>query len=173
MKVRRTITLNTLRWLSLAICAATLIIFTTLINSEIGVHFGGGSLIAVSNATLQVGVNELRTSMSSVPPRGFYTLANAWHTDWAVAWRPFHVRTTSPTGTNAHMLVFPLWPLMPLGAAVAAYAHGVLVGMRRARTSECPQCGYDLRKTPVVNGTRTCPECGKAVTIQPPAAATA
>ncbi len=65
------------------------------------------------------------------------------------------------------MLVFPLWPLTPIGAAIAAYAHGVLVGMRRMRTAECWSCRYDLRKTPIVDGKRKCPECGLAAAVVP------
>jgi hypothetical protein len=155
------------KWLRIARIAGTLIFvlavgsFTIASGHEVGLHFGGSRFVSVANATLQAGRNENRlTNNGTELARGFY-FQPAWNPDWATAWRPFHARGMPwGGGTRWHMLVVPLWPLMPIGAAIAAYAHGVLMGMRRAKTTECQVCGYDLRKTPVVDGRRKCPECG-------------
>jgi hypothetical protein len=133
-------------------------------DREVGLYWGEETILAVGNAAIQIGRNNGRVREGS---RGFYT-QHGWRQEWGLAWRPFHAKDTYGVGVNRpawHMIVAPVWPLMPIGAALAAYAHGVLVGMRRVRTSECWKCGYDLRKTPVIDGKRMCPECGELSVI--------
>jgi len=53
----------------------------------------------------------------------------------------------------------PLWFVEGvLGLPLALGTWQMLRARRRPKPGMCPQCGYDLRATPV-----RCPECGRAV----------
>lgn len=83
-----------------------------------------------------------------------------WGSEISLAWRPYHVASRPfPQASEHHGVVLPLWPLMVVSLVVAGYAHGVVVGARRATIGRCRRCGYDLRSLPAG---AACPECGEA-----------
>jgi hypothetical protein len=154
--------LRTVRWVSaVGFVVATLLFYGT-INREVGWHFGSDNFIALGDACLKIGTQTDKFGGPNPAAPGPY-LINTWHTDWAVAWRPFHARDLYSRGpADWHLVVLPILPLVPLCALLAGWAHGRLAGLRAARTLSCVSCGYDLSRTPMVNERRTCPECGVA-----------
>ncbi|MFZ4575328.1 MAG: hypothetical protein ACOYN0_13080, partial [Phycisphaerales bacterium] len=74
---------------------------------------------------------------------------------YSAAWRPFRAGSS-----KASRLMFPLWhPMLGFGI-IAAFAHGVIVGGRRADRATCIKCGYDISALPK-SAERRCPECGE------------
>lgn len=131
---------------------------------EAGVALGG-FFVQVCEGTLVVGAYE---DIDGGPGRdpglavGPVYARRAWNADWTLAWRPFRMKVDYDLYWTREGIVFPLWPLLVVACLGAGYTHGVLAGTRRARTTHCAACGYDLRATPVTGGRRVCPECGKA-----------
>lgn len=81
----------------------------------------------------------------------------SWQNGFATAWRPFRAG-----GASGNRLMIPLWAPLLASVALAAAAHGALVGHRRGARGSCAHCGYDLtvlRKN--ATGPVTCPECGR------------
>lgn len=81
----------------------------------------------------------------------------AWYSDYANAWRPFHLLSRGD-----HGVALPLWQPMLLASIVAAHAWGVRRGVRFADPHRCRGCGYSLIGLPESGGQR-CPECGRPV----------
>lgn len=153
--------LRRLRQVALLSFIGSVLIWPLTARHEAGYHIGNGIFIAVGNACFQAGFNVERfTSQFNLEP-GFYA-AQGWHTDWAIAWRPFHAAQGWNTGgaRNWDFIVVPLWPLMPLSGMLLGYAHGSLATLRRIRASQCLTCDYDLSAIPAPRGRSTCPECG-------------
>lgn len=125
----------------------------------------GGVFVQVCEGTLDVGVYERVTDPPVQREQGlhfgpFYA-RRAWNADWTLAWRPFRMKIDYDLDWTREGVVIPLWPLLAAACLGAGWTHGVLAGLRRARTTHCAACGYDLRATPVMGGRRVCPECGK------------
>lgn len=89
-----------------------------------------------------------------------------WDQGVTMAWRPYHHRTLRPESgiAFAHGLVIPLWQVTLLSFIVAGYAHGRIVGARRAAIGKCRRCGYDVVK---LADNAQCPECGEVVVRTP------
>lgn len=81
-----------------------------------------------------------------------------WMNGHAAAWRPFRAG-----GKTSSRLMMPLWQPLLASAVVAALAHGMIVGARRADRGACLKCGYSLGSLPT-NAPRRCPECGETDT---------
>jgi len=169
--------LRIVRMASIAALALAMLALWGTIGREVGLHFGGGAFVAVGDGCLKVGNNrdKLAPTAARTPIGHGPYVTPSWRSDWTVAWRPFRAADTFSRGAMGwHMLVVPVLPLVPLCALFAGWAHGRLSGLRDARTLSCVSCGYDLSRTPMVDGRRTCPECGAAsAPMRPPAAGSA
>ena len=94
-----------------------------------------------------------------------FVFERTWGDGFSAAWRPFRAGNS-----RFSRVLFPIWQPMLVFTALAAFAHGVLVGRRYADPNACSNCGYDITalRTPAADGTAApsalrCPECGKAV----------
>ncbi len=98
------------------------------------------------------------------PTEGFSFVAQrGWNGGHSAAWRPFRAGSS-----KASRLMVPLWqPMLGFGM-LAAFAHGVIVGGRRADRATCVKCGYDISALPR-NAERRCPECGEVDSRMKPA----
>lgn len=88
----------------------------------------------------------------------WFRAMRSWGGTANIAWRPYHVAASRfPRPSPHHGLVIPLWALLVWSLLLSGYAHGLIVGARRATIGRCRVCGYDLRSLP--KGA-ACPECG-------------
>ncbi len=99
-----------------------------------------GSYVSTDAASVDVGPVAISTEQSFLPIR--------------LEWRPFMA--------DSEIMVLPIWmatfPMIVLGM----WCHFTLLGLARGRLGKnCGKCGYDLRRTPVSDGKKQCPECGE------------
>lgn len=149
-----------IRFFSGVATAITLAAFLLTRDREAGIKTADHWLICIGDGCLQVGYNPERfdgrpQEVPSNPEGGGFYWMHSWHSDWTMAWRPFHVAVPP-----SEMIVVPLWPLVFAGVGVYSWSSGYLRGVRRSRGQDCLCCGYDLSATAVSEGGRLCPECG-------------
>jgi hypothetical protein len=96
-------------------------------------------------------------SIAERDPGVHMRVGRSYYSQVSAAWRPYHAKTLAGGGV-VHGIVVPLWPLVLLSLVLAGYAHGVVVGERRATIGRCRGCGYDIRG---VRPETPCPECGR------------
>ncbi len=155
--MRRT-SLRSIRRVRLAAAIGAAALATALYATrmrEVGVRTWDGWMLSVGSGCLQTGYNPGRFRSAPTGGSGGPYVMRSWHTDWTFAWRPFRVAT----GDN-NILVVPLWHGAMALAGISVWASGLLAGVRRARTTACLCCGYDLALVPATDGARRCPECG-------------
>lgn len=167
MRVRPLTRLLIARALALGLLLAVTAIALRTSRSQFGLIRPTGHILAFGNGCLQVGRDAERYAWVDVGPAGLFS-GPAWRTEWSLAWRPFRAgdATGIPGGTGWYVVV-PLWPLMPVFAALAAWAHAKLPAAR-VLEGGCRRCGYELADIPVSEGVRRCPECGTPNTDRAP-----
>jgi hypothetical protein len=118
--------------------------------------------IGVSSGCFEIGRDPYVRPWGPVTPaptQGFeFVVQPGWNSGYAAAWRPFRAGSS-----KASRIMVPLWqPMLGFGI-VAAFAHGMIVGGKRADRGTCVRCGYDLSRVPKGDA-RRCPECGEVDT---------
>jgi hypothetical protein len=146
-------------WTAAAIAIAVLLAALVSVATPMGVLWGRTAPYGVAIHHIGFARGQLewgRRAFSGpaspgVPPRLYIEFGAT------KAWTPppgYALAASSHTRSPAWLLLFVL--ALPLAALVRAE----LAVVKRARQGQCRECGYDLRGVPVVDGRRTCPECG-------------
>lgn len=118
-----------------------------------------GWYVAIGDGCLKIGIIDPQVRNRLGIP-GLYC-QSSWRNEWVTAWRPFHVDNSGNMGYGiAKFLVIPLWPMVLVTIALAAWAQGALSALSILRSRSCRVCGYDL--SGCKDSTTPCPECGHA-----------